>query len=298
MKMTDGRAISIKGKVYYGGGDCDSSDDKFFIHSLSQRVWTVLPKLSVCYFGLGRVRDQLVTVGGITDTQKITNEIHVYDEASQTWQQTIPPMPTARETSAVVSLAAHLVVAGGCLPGDKPTDIVEIYHTDTRQWSSADKLPHASDDLKATVCNNVVYVMGGWDGEKRFSEVFTAEIDKLISGNQQGSEEASTTDSNHIWKQTANTPSYHPSAVALCDTVLAVGGIKSAKTDEYETAKEIYAYSSSMDSWVFISDLAPLIACPTTVSLSSTELLVIGCTHDSRPTRCSVYTISLRVALL
>ena len=56
----------------------------------------------------------------------------------------------------------------------------------------------------------------------------------------------------------------------MYDVALAVGGVNIIPI------QAIHAYSSSMNSWVYIGDLPSPIAYPTTVSLSPTEFLVIG----------------------
>ena len=102
VKMSARLAIAINGKLYYGGGGCYIDDNKYYIHCFNplQNVWSTLPRLSVWYFGLGEVRGELVTVGG-TDTEREytpTSKIYVYGEASKTWKQTIPHMPTYCKT--------------------------------------------------------------------------------------------------------------------------------------------------------------------------------------------------------
>ncbi len=114
--MSGGLAITINGKVYYGGGACDGVDDMFYVHCYDppQDFWSTLPRLPVCYFGLGEVKGELVAVGGRDPSRSKSNVVHVCTKG-RNWKRTIPPMPTARSWPAVVSLPTHLVVAGGRL---------------------------------------------------------------------------------------------------------------------------------------------------------------------------------------
>ena len=199
--MTTGQTTVINGKVYYGVGDSYDDDDKYNLHCYdpSQDIWTTLPTLPVCYFGLGhcQVKGELVTVGGMKKTGEqsidnensdqsgdetdmsedsgyeyvITNDVHVFDESTQKWQQSIPPMPTGRRSVAVLSHSSCLVVAGGQLASGEFTDTVEIYNINTSQWSSTDRLPQACTDLNGVVHNNTGYLMGGWDGEMLLNKV-------------------------------------------------------------------------------------------------------------------------------
>ena len=77
-------------------------------------MWTSLPLLPVKWFGLGQVNGQLVAVGGKKENDLTTsNDVYVYDGPSQMWEQTIPPMLTARDSPGVLSLPSMLIVAGG-----------------------------------------------------------------------------------------------------------------------------------------------------------------------------------------
>ncbi len=274
VKMSFGQAVNINGKVYYGGGVCDDNDDLYCVHCYDppQDVWSTLPRLSVHYFGLGEVKGELVAVGGM-DSSRSTSNV-VFNEG-RNWKQTIPPMPTARTSPAVVSLSTHLIVAG--------TDIVEIYNISTSQWSETDELPYACYDQRGIVYNNTVYLMGGFDGENLNKVVCAAQVDKLISADRQDDGSANKADS--VWNTISNTPSYCPSPVTISDTLFAVGGVDS----EGEVTQRIYAYSSSMDSWLYVGDLPSPIASAATVSLSPTQCLMIGGLNNGK--QSTVYKI-------
>ena len=154
--MTNGQTTVINGKVYYGGGNCYDEDDEYNLHCYDpfQDTWTTLPTLPVCYFGLGKVKGELVTVGGMKRTREQSNDVYVFDERTYKWKQSIPPMPTGRDSVAVLSHPPCLVVAGGHLASGECTDTVEIYNINTTQWSSTDRLPQACAVLKGAVHNN------------------------------------------------------------------------------------------------------------------------------------------------
>ncbi len=173
-------------------------------------------------------------------------------------------MPTARDSPAVVSLPTHLVVAGG--ESDTYTKIVEIYNISTSQWSEADRLPRACSDQRVTVCNNTVYLVGGYDGNP-LNTVYAAQVDSLILSDRQDDGSADS-----VWKEVASTPFCRLSAVTISDFLFAVGG----EDSEEVPTQIIHAYSCSMDSWLYVGDLPSLVADATTVSLSPTEYLVIG----------------------
>ena len=205
VKMSYGRAVTINGKVYYGGGICDDDDDEYCVHcyDLPQDVWSTLPRFPVHYFGLGEVKGELVAVGGMDSSFSRSNVVHVFNKG-RNWKRTIPPMPTARDSPAVVSLPTHLVIAGGDVGSVRITDNIEIYNISTSQWSETDRLPYACYDQRGIVYNNTVYLMGGHDG-KNLNKVCAAQVDKLISADRQDDGSANKADS--VWNTISNTPS-------------------------------------------------------------------------------------------
>ena len=281
--MSYGRAVTINGKVYYGGGACADDDDIYCVHCYDspQDVWSTLPRLPVRYFGLGEVKGELVAVGGMISSISTSNVVHVFNKG-RNWKWTIPTMPTARFSPAVVSLPTHLVVAGGSLSPGNFIDIVEIYNISTSQWSETDRLPYACIAQRGIVYNNTVYLMGGYDGNY-LNKVCAAQVDKLISADRQ--DDGSANKANSIWNTISNTPSYFLSPVTISDTLFAVGGLVS----EREATQRIYAYSSSMDSWLYVGDLPSPIAYAATVSLSPSECLMIGGYNNGR--QSTVYNI-------
>ncbi|XP_064385489.1 serine/threonine-protein kinase dst1-like isoform X2 [Halichondria panicea] len=285
VKMFGGLAVTINGKVYYGGGVCDDDDDEYCVHCYDslQDVWSTLPRLPVCYFDLGEVNGQLVVVGGKDSSGSRSNVVHVFNKG-RNWKQTIPPMPTARISPAVVSLPTHLVVAGGVVSGDY-TDNVEIYNISTSQWSETDRLPYACCDQRGIVYNNTVYLMGGGSDGKHLNKVLAAQVDKLISAERQDDGSANKADS--VWNTISNTPSYYPSPVTISDTLFTIGG-----KDSGEATQRIYAYSTSMDSWLYVDDLPSPIAYAATVSLSPTQCLMIGGRNNEGQKQSTVYKIS------
>ena len=270
MKRSHGRAVTINGKVYYGGGGCGDHDDGYCVHCYDppQDVWLTLPKLPVLFYGLGEVKGELVAVGGSNSLYSRSNVVHVFNKG-RNWKQTIPPMPTTMYSPAVVSLPTHLIVAGGRLGAISYTDRVEIYNISTSQWSETDRLPYACCNQRGIVYNNTVYLMGGFDGNN-LNKVCAAQVDKLISADRQDNGSANKADS--VWNTISNTPSYAPSPVTISDTLFAVCGGDSG----WGTTQRMYAYSSSMDSWLYVDDLPSPIAHAASVSLSPTECLLIG----------------------
>ncbi len=285
MKMSGGCAVTISGKVYYGGGLCDDDVEYceycVYCYDLVRDVWSTLPKLPVRYFGLGVVKSELVVIGGRNQSHSVSSVVHVLANGKN-WRRSIPPMPTARYSPAVVSLPTHLVVAGSHY--SDYTNIVEIYNTSTSQWSQSDKLPRACADPIGTICNNTVYLVGGWDGND-INTVYASQVDSLTSVDRQ---DDGSVDS--VWKELASTPSVRPSAVTIFDTVFVVGGLDSKN----DPTQRVYAYSRSMDSWLYVGDLPSPVKFAATVALSPTEFLVIGGRDELKRQLSTTYKIFIK----
>ena len=264
----------------------DDDDDKYqcivYCYDPSQDKWTTLPPLTVHNFGLGQVNGELVAVGGVKMSEyKPTNEVYTYNEK---WKQTIPPMPTARWSPGVLSLQSALVVAGGASLSPLPSCIssVEIFKTDTSQWYRTDPIPTACYDVSLVTIGNTCYALGGWNDLHLNQAPVYASVDDLlgnaISANQ--TIHSGSSDTQSAWKTLPNTPTYRPAAAVLAGNILAIGGQEMSGVGA--VMKEVYMYSPSINSWIYISDLPAPRSGTTFAVLSSTELLVIGGWNGSR----------------
>ena len=261
--------------------DDDKSD--YLVHSYDpfQDKWTTLPQLAAKYFGLGQVNGKLVAVGGLNKLQrKETNEVYIYDGRSQ-WNrdQTIPSMPTARWHPSVLSLQSALVVGGGYKLSLTYRNTVEIFKSDMSQWYRTDSLPTACLGMSLVAIGNTCYVLGGYFEGSHLNQALYASVDDLlcnsvpVNQNTHGARGSSDTHQS-AWKALPNTPNYRPAAAVLAGNLLTIGGRES--TCGGVAKKEIYMYSPSTTSWVYISDLpAPRSYTAATV-LSPIEVLVIG----------------------
>ena len=277
IKLSEGRATIIADKVYYGGGDAYSDEYIVYCYDLSQDKWTNLPPLPVRWFGLGQVNGKLVTVGGEkkANYQK-TNEVYTYDERSRKWKQTVPPMPTARWSPGVLSLQSILVVAGGNTLSTY-TEAVEIFKPDTSQWHRTDPLPTICLSLSLVSIGSTCYALGGYQGPS-LNQALYASVDDLL-GNSVPANKTTHIGNSDIpcasaWKTLPSTPTYQPAAAVLVNNLLAIGGRQTSQGGAY--MKEVYLYSPSTNSWIYISDLPAPRTLTAVVALSSTEILVIG----------------------
>ena len=205
------------------------------------------------------------------------NEVYTYDERSKKWKHTIPPMPTFRCFPDVSSLQSALVVAGGCTSFPQFTATVEIFKPDTSQWYRTDPLPTAAQNLSIVAIGNTYYALLGGYGDSYLNQALYASVDDLLGNAVPANQttHSGSSDNQSAWKTLPNIPTYGTAAAAvLAGNLLAIGG---KETSEGGAAKkEVYMYSLSTKSWIYISDLPAPQSITTVAVLSPTELLVIG----------------------
>ena len=283
--------------MYCGGGVYYSDDGEYnvYCYDLLQDYWTTLPPLPVRWFGLGQLNGKLVAVGGRKKSDvDITNEVYTYDERSKKWKQTIPPMPTTRDSLSVLSLQSALVVVGGRSRGSVYTDAVEIFKADTSQWYRTDPLPTTCSDISLTVISGTCYALGGYN-DSYLNQVLYTSVDDLLRNAVPAKQTAhsGSSDTQSAWKTLPDTPTYRPAAAMLAGNLVAIGGKK--RSEGGANMKEVYMYSLSTNSWVYISDLLAPQALTAAAVLSSAEILVMGGWCGSRMK--SVYKGSLQIKL-
>ena len=280
--MDMAQTVMIRDKVYCGGGYADADDDKYrvFCYSPSEDTWTTLPPCPVRRFGLGQVRGKLVTVGGRKKSDgKVTNEVYEFDEVTQTWKPSIPPMPTARCSPAVLSLHSALIVAGGNteLFASTRTTAVEVFREETSQWHTTEPLPFRWEVASSLLINNRWYLLGGRaEGERCSNRALCAHVDLLLQRALDGNR-ASTDSNGTVWEVLPNTPLYAPAAATFGTSLLAVGGTTTSSiTTNTQVTVDMYTYFPCTNTWIHISDLPAPLVWAATAMLSPTELLVIG----------------------
>ena len=267
-------------KAYCGGGWQDSLFTtrmvfNVFCYNLVEENWTTLPPLPVRRFGLGQVSGKLVAVGGLKHESMPSNEVYVYNDLLDTWEQEIPPMPTARYGAVVISLQSALVVAGGYSTKVNKflafirsaefleTNAVEIFKSDTSQWYKADRLTgtcfHSTSGIAV---GNTCYVLGNYVtehyGGKHIGNITSyttavqcASVDDLlhnastVPANQ--TTHSGSSDTQTAWKELPDRPATYPYSVSVAELA---GNLVCIKDNN-----QVYMYISSSKSWINIGDI-------------------------------------------
>ena len=205
----------------------------------------------------------------------------MYDDRSQRWRQTIPPMPTATWLLGMVSFQSALVVAGGAIPSTfrSVSSYIEIFKANTSQGYRANQLPVGSCDISDSfvASGNTCYALGGYSQPAQFNHTPCAMLNDLLHTTVPASQTTPNVDTQSVWKTLCNTISFQPAAGVLTDKLLCIGGNKEIKEFGGNDVSKVYIlYSPSTNSWLYISDL-PVPQLSTKVAVvSPTEILVIG----------------------
>ena len=183
-------------------------------------------------------------------------------------------MPTARQSPGVLSLQSALVVAGGSTFWEY-IDAVEVFKPDTSQWYRSDPLPTACEDISTVTIGNTCYALGG-SNDSYLNQALYASVDDLLRNAVPANQttHSGSSDTQSAWKMLPNTPTYQPAAAVLAGSLLAIGGDETSEGGADK--KEVYMYSPSTNSWIYISDLPAPRSSTAVAVLSSTRVLVIG----------------------
>ena len=296
MAMEMAQTVVIRDRVYCGGGFADDDDGNYcvFCYSPSDDTWNTLPACDVRRFGLGQVKGKLVTVGGIKKSNEEAKEVFEFDEVTQSWKQSIPPMPTARTSPAVLSHHSTLTVAGGS-DGHAHTSVVEIFQEKTSQWHTTEPLPFSWGFPSSLLINDRWYLMGGSAEEEVCSNrTVWAHVDLLLQKalpHDESSADSNGTN-NSAWEVFTNTPHYRTAAATFGTSLLAVGGT-TTNTFSYNPQSAVHVYSPCSNAWIHISDLPAPRMWTATAMLSPTELIIIDGWNTDKQN--SVYKGLLRI---
>ena len=131
--------------------------------------------------------------------------------------------------------------------------------------------------MSLVVIGNTCYALGGDNAYgSYFNQALHASVDDLLGNAVPANQttHSGSSDTWSAWKTLPNTSTYGPTAAVLAGNLLAIGG----KGTSYGGAdkKEVYMYSPSTNSWIYISDLPAPRSATTVAASSSTEFLVIG----------------------
>ncbi len=218
------QSVVIGDTVYVGGGFADNERDECTVMKLEQDQWTKLLKYAARCFAMTSLANQLVLVGGYDPrNNQPTNQLAIFESGE--WTHPYPPMNIARHSSTAVSFNNHIIVAGGS-DDIGHTSSVEVLDMASRRWYIAQSLPNPRTELKSTLIENTLYLMGGkGDTDVPIKTVHHVDLDELIA------KAVSNLDTPTLWQTIEDTPLRLSAPLCIGTSLLAIGGLnKSSAT--------------------------------------------------------------------
>ena len=260
--------------VYVGGG---GAGYKIFQYSWSRGAWSTLPECLLRLFGLTQFMGRLTTVGGRNQAGSITALVYEFVDESQRWQESLPPMPTARSGVTVVIQPSSspkppaIAVCGGWGDG-MVLNTVEVFCHSTYQWYAAEPLPTPLYWLRSATVDDVTYLLGGEDGIHSTKHCFQVPLDSLID--KAASPATSPSQHGSLWTTVWDTPLTGSCAANMLSSMVAIGGRDSST----RSPSAVIHLLTSSGSWERMrgGDLPEPRYWSTAVCLPSGELMVVG----------------------
>ena len=117
--------------------------------------------------------NQIYAIGGLASSG-VVSKLDRFDPQTNTWVTLAPKLSPVFDARAAV-INGLIYIPGGRLSIQdmQPSDILEIYDTNTNQWSSGAPLPIPLSGYGLVAYEGYLYVFGGWDGQKYRDNVFS-----------------------------------------------------------------------------------------------------------------------------
>ena len=180
----------------------------------STEKWDELPPCPYRDSALVIIDGALTAVGG-WDRPHYTNKLFTLRQ--RRWVKELPPMKTACSIPAVVSTSDGeyvLVIGGG--GGGRWTTTVELFQVRSRRWAELTHLPRPLTFPSATICGNLIHVIGH-DGNG-----FSCSLQDLPSSDQPTTSQSRSRTIS--WSPLPPLPVKHSTAATLCGQLVIIGG--------------------------------------------------------------------------
>ena len=174
-----------------------------------------LPSCPYYNSGLAVIDNSEVTTvgGGVYRLGHYTNKLYTLRQGK--WVEVYPPMNTACYRPAVVSTSDgdYLIVIGGRGSDGDRTATVELLQVKSRRWYTLTDLPHPLTDPSATICGDLLHVIGN------DSNGYSCSLQSLPSNDR-----PITSPLTLSWKPLPPLPVNDSTAATLCGQLVLIGG--------------------------------------------------------------------------
>ena len=284
VEMLAASAAFISGRMYVSGSMISDKDVYQLVckYNPVKNEWSTLPHAPVNLFGVGQLSEKLVIVGGSYEGEGETGlgYVYVFEEDTQEWVNSIPPVPTALISAKVASHGSTLVVCG--MPDESSPASLFIYNSQSSQWHSRapPPLPFNCFCSSTLIMNDKYYLAPGIEGVidsetwPSSPAVFSLPLSTLLDPN------APQTPSS--WERLPDMPCPTAHLATTGGCLLALGGLKKAcnlnngQKVAAHLSTAVYVYCPATSSWVKIGDLKDLRLYSAITTLPSGELFIAG----------------------
>ena len=207
-------ATNYGGKIYVAGGFISREwipTNYLFIYDPIKSQWTQGESMPTSRGALNAlfVKGVLYAIGGQDETG-ILNVNEAYDPITNSWTSK-SPMPTARHHAASAAVDNKIYVTGGrtimFLPSEN-VNVNEMYDTEIDEWVTIESMPSKRSGMAAATVNNSIFVFGGEDLTKSYSN----------------NEEYDTQDGKWISQEPMPTPRHGLAAISIDNRIFVIGG--------------------------------------------------------------------------
>ena len=278
--MYRGAAVVDRNTVYMNSGD---SHEAYSGQMTSEGLlWSTLPNSQYINFSLAVIDGLPTCVGGRSGhLGSFTNTLHSLTGEShkRQWSEVFPPMPTARSGTASVTTEQTLVVAGGW-DGRRTLDTVEVMNIATKQWTTAQHLPHPFGEISGTICGDQLYLGGGCirvgEPSKPSKSVLTCSLTDLLQPKSLGVRlrTLSLATKPGVWREIKKLPVTWSTLTTLGGHLLAIGGESDVLFSD--PTANVHCYNHQTNSWHVVSKMMTQRYHLLSAVLPGDQLLIVG----------------------
>ena len=187
-----------------------SGSTSVYRYEWRREKWEVLPSCPYKNSGLVIINKELTAVGGYDGSH--TNKLLT---RQRKWVEKYPPMNTVRSSPAVVSTSdgESLIVIGGFV-GGLWTATVELFQVKSKRLYQLTDLPQPLPDLSATICGDLVCVIG------TNANGYWCSLQALLQSN----DKQQSLPHLMSWKPLLPLPVTDSTAATLCGQLVLIGG--------------------------------------------------------------------------
>lgn len=256
-KMSRGAVTVYSGMAYFA---CFSSNRVHVYHcQMGKDRWVPLPKGPYMNFSLAVVNGFITTIGGCKSigSEPTNTLLSLMTEGNKKkWLENVPPMPTHRQETSVVSTDHFLVVMGGRGIGGDRLDTVEVFKHDSRQWQVGGRLPIPLTRPSATLCGEEIFIGAGSPSQSSVSKaVYSSNLSKLLSPYYtfpaSTMRHSGSSRQHSAWHEVASVQADHYTLCTLSNCLVAVGGVEMS----HGNSSAVRKYDADKNEWEVVGHI-------------------------------------------